>query len=478
MIQNKTIKVFNTHIEIEPYRKGEEHDFEYGLSIWNSHTFKLIPVGYQIQGNTLFIPRGISTGYLRSVFKSEITYMRRSDPTETFKAEMTLDPRDEIQVDAIDFLTEKSKSAKSSILTQFILQLDTGLGKTYTMIHTIINRGVNAIIITHQELIKKQWYDTFLRATTLTKDDIIDFTGTDTIERYLKSEDKKCHIFLANHQTLNSYFKKVGYKGFHDLFKELKVGIKVYDEAHKFFSNILTIDYYTNTWQSYYLTATFDRANPYERIIYKKAFSNAVHYGENADKDIDPHILLYVIRYHSSPTQYDRIHMVGAYGFSSYNFIDYALSEPGRMLPSILEMILDKVMQYDGKILITSPKIESVERIKDLVENYTDQQVSTIHSGNTKKENEEARNCNIISSTIQSIGTGADIKDLRTIINLEPISYPGLASQLRGRLRKIEGKDSFLFYPLDLSIPGIDEMFKKILPVMKKKCKEIYYIDT
>ena len=55
-----------------------------------------------------------------------------------------------------------------------------------------------------------------------------------------------------------------------------------------------------------------------------------------------------------------------------------------------------------------------------------------------------------------------------------PIGSKPLADQLRGRLREYApDKDTYLFYPVDTAISKINELYKRILPVMKKKCKEI-----
>ena len=80
----------------------------------------------------------------------------------------------------------------------------------------------------------------------------------------------------------------------------------------------------------------------------------------------------------------------------------------------------------------------------------------------------------IISSTIKSIGEGDDIKGLRVLINLEPIGSKLLADQLRGRLREYsKDEDTYMFYPVDTSIKECTDFLKRVMPVMKRKCKEI-----
>ena len=104
-------------------------------------------------------------------------------------------------------------------------------------------------------------------------------------------------------------------------------------------------------------------------------------------------------------------------------------------------------------------------------------EVGTFHSKNKPAENQENLQKRIISSTVKSLGEGNDIRGLRVVINLDPIGSKSLADQLRGRLREYSKEDdTYFFYPVDLTVPETSEMVKRILPTMKKKCKEIIFM--
>ena len=65
------------------------------------------------------------------------------------------------------------------------------------------------------------------------------------------------------------------------------------------------------------------------------------------------------------------------------------------------------------------------------------------------------------------------------MIDLEPVSSKLLADQVRGRLREYsDTDDTFLFYPVDTTVNESYECLRRILPVMKKKCKEIIYMKV
>jgi hypothetical protein len=75
---------------------------------------------------------------------------------------------------------------------------------------------------------------------------------------------------------------------------------------------------------------------------------------------------------------------------------------------------------------------------------------------------------------------GDDIENLRIIINLTPIGSKIVADQLRGRLRRFKDdpeKDTYLYYPIDNTLPDMGRLLNRIMPVMKKKCKSILRLD-
>ena len=147
-------------------------------------------------------------------------------------------------------------------------------------------------------------------------------------------------------------------------------------------------------------------------------------------------------------------------------------------MEKVIYKILDQTKQLNGKTLIISPKKSSVDTIAEMVGNYTGEEVGTVYSDNSTEENMINRDKRIISSTIKSIGEGDDIKDLRILINLQPISSKLLVDQLRGRLRQFsDTDDTFLFYPVDLTVKDTVRFLKRVLPTLKKKCKDIVVMN-
>ena len=53
--------------------------------------------------------------------------------------------------------------------------------------------------------------------------------------------------------------KKNGWENLNRFFEHIRVGIKVFDEAHLHFKSIMKVDLNTNVYKTFYLTATFER---------------------------------------------------------------------------------------------------------------------------------------------------------------------------------------------------------------------------
>ena len=113
----------------------------------------------------------------------------------------------------------------------------------------------------------------------------------------------------------------------------------------------------------------------------------------------------------------------------------------------VIKKIIDRTENLEGKILITSPKIESVELIANELKYETDKSIGIVHSKFTADENRDTiKYSDIISSTIKGIGEGDDIKGLRVLINTEPIGSKVLVDQLRGRLREYSKTCKYLLF--------------------------------
>ena len=478
-----SIRVYNTHVEVYPYELGDVPRIEKMFSKWDDITHQYIPMAYYIENGVLYLPRGVSMNILVNLFNATPIPVNDSDKAFKMsqKINMNYQPRDKIQEDSIDFLTSKGNFTKGRFYTQFGLNLDTGVGKTYCMISAIADLCVKTIIITHKSRLRDQWYKEFIDKSDISENKLITIESSEDMKSIMKGE-KEGDVYLVNHQTLSSYARTESWDKLHLFFKKAKIGIKVVDEAHRFFENSLMIDFFTNVERNYYLTATFTRSDPKEIRIFEKAYSSLYRFGEET---LDyggnrKHINLICTMFQSRPTLNTITQIIGGrYGFSVYKYIDWELklNQSNTML-KVIRKILQKIENLEGRILIIAPKIESLNDITEGIKDYTNKSIGIIHSKRNDEEKQEDMEKDIIIATIKGIGEGDDIKGLRVLINTEPIGSKIMADQLRGRLRPYsKDDDTYLFYLVDVGIHYVYQMFNRHKPVFEKKCKEIIMLN-
>lgn len=469
------LRVFHSHLELYPYEKGQCKPLEKMMSKWNGFTY--VPFGLYLQNGILYLPRGLNTSLIAQYTGARISMEMRYDSYKKLtRGVMKFPPKSEYQKQAIDFLTGSDQFAYSKRYSQLGLNLPTGDGKTFATIAAILQYKMRAIIITHQDHIRQEWYNDFLTKTTVPEEDIYIIQGNDSMDAIMNGEINK-EIYLVNHQTLHNYANLYGYYRLREFFQKIKVGIKVIDEADMFFENTLMLDYFSNCYKSIYVTATFGRGDPAEVRLYQNAFSSLVRFGEQAmqDENRRKHIICNILYFKSHPKWGIKPNVSTYKGFSAYKYIDYELfQEPEHTLEKVLYYILDKTKNMEGKTLILSPTKTSVEYFAEKASDYTGKEVGLIYSDNSKELNLLNREKEIISSTEKSTGRGVNIKQLRKLIVLNPVGNAFLMDQISGRLREYSSDmDTYMFYPVDMSLEESPRMLRRVMPALKKKCKEV-----
>ena len=288
-------------------------------------------------------------------------------------------------------------------------------------------------------------------------------------------------IYFVNHQTLRSYMTQNNGYMLHKFFKKIKVGIKVYDESHMEFLNILLIDFFSNTKRTWYLTATFDRSDKTESACFKKAFNSVITYGEIQSLEaVEKHVIYHVVNINSRITPKERAAVMSWNGMTTSTYGQFAFfRDPNQTAYNTILEILKKVKDIEGKILIFVPLIDAVDDVVNkLKKDYPDKSVAAYHSRVSKDEKESAEKKDIIVSTIKSCGTGKDIPGLRCVICAEPIASKVVATQMFGRLRPYaKDKNTYFFDIVDVSIPAINWWFRARFKKIQSLAKEVVYLN-
>lgn len=486
------IDVYNTHIEIHPYKLGDVPKIEKACSVYIKAEYRYESIGfyYDEHAEILYVPRGLSLTWLESLFDSKCIIHSEYDKSKNISnIRLTGAPRDETQKASIAFLTSSGKFKASGTNSQLILNLDTGDGKTFCTIAAICKMKKKAIIITHTEIIRDQWISSFLEHTDISSEQMMTIEGTSTIDNIISGKAKSADIYFISHATISSCANKRGWDYIKFLFQKLSVGIKVYDEAHLCFKNVIRTDMFTNTYLTIYLTATLGRSDDSENRLYKKCFSNAFKFGKKSlgYNEHEKHIVYVPIIFRSNINDFEISKTKTAYGFSFNRYLEIMMNKEPNYLKDIIYYVLNIAIKIEGRILITTSTVESIRWIEKLLHDIKDPEIQlngrtigTYHSKNSSEDNLYAKEkADIIISTIKGNGTGSNIKNLRSIINIESFSSPIMSNQLAGRLRPYDdNRECYVFDIIDNKHPSIGQQYRSRLKQMQEKCKDIRLMNV
>ena len=111
-------------------------------------------------------------------------------------------------------------------------------------------------------------------------------------------------IYLCSHGTLRSFGDRYGWDKVYQLFETLGIGMKFFDECHTNYDNMLMIDFFTNVYKTFYVTATPGRSDWKENHIFQISLKN-VPAIDLFDENNDPHTSYVAIKWNSNPSPMD-----------------------------------------------------------------------------------------------------------------------------------------------------------------------------
>lgn len=471
MIVDTKIDVYRTCIKIHPYTEdNREQSLEKQYSVFDPNIFKITTMGfyYDEENQTMIFPRSVSIRFLERVFNTTANVHSDHDPIEKAIINLTTKPRDEVQKNAIAFITGKKDYKNLSSYSRLMLELDTGVGKTYCVIAAISLLKIKAAIILNRQGLIDQWMEKLQEFTTLNKHEIVVINGKAKVEKLLKGEYSKAKVFLISHKTINVYASNNGWYAVGELFKKMKIGLKVFDEAHLEIQNIIYIDLFTNTSKTVYLTATAKRSSYNENKMFKNIYGPVPVLTQKRTKK-EAYVNSLILMYDSKPTYGMQGMVKTKYGLDGNKYSDYLVFGNGReKFFKALSLILNTFKKKEGKIaFLLKRKNAIVEVSKWIKENYPEfkKDVGLYYSDITDKEEKEKQlTKRIILTTYKSFGTGMDISDLHYLVMAEAYSSKVILEQTIGRLRNIGG-DLCYFELVDV---GFDARFSQFQSIRKK----------
>lgn len=437
------IIVKHCRIEVNNYELGDCPSLEHFFTIFDpiTHSCYLKGLEYDKDRKVLILPRGLDISWLERALNGEAQADYNYDEFDYVSEPIMIKnmPRDNEQIEALQFILGKGKYHHNSAKSQLGINLNTGKGKTYVTVFAISHWLVRSMVIANTKGILEQWKDRILEYTDIKPKEIYLIEGSNSIDRLYNRDLGQYKIYLASHATLKSYGDKNGWDKITQLFKYLKIGIKVYDEAHQNFDNILKIDFHTNTYKNLYLTATPKRSAQNEDQIYQLAFKNMPKI-DLFNEDKDPHTQYIAMHFNSRPSPDIISRCKNKFGFNRLFYIDWVIDNE-RFL-NFAYILMDKIFNLtkDGtKALIYIGTNKAIGKFYDFLVGAFPQykhQIGIYTSIVPDDQKEDMLNKRIILSTTKSCGAGMDIHGLKvSVVLAEPFRSEVLTRQTLGRTR-------------------------------------------
>lgn len=431
------IEVRHTCIVINDYKFGDCKKLEGYFTIKDRVTYKTYYVGihYNEETKQLYLPRGIDIYLVERLIGDRAVMVGKPDPYEYIDVKLKYLPRDDVQKEALRFMLGEKEYSRNKTKSQLSVNLNTGAGKTYASIAAIAYLGIKAIVITSRTGWLEQWRDCIVEYTDIKPKEIAMISGAPSVNKLFKQGGDQYKIFLANDSTLRSYAESNGWESIGELFRHLKIGIKIFDEAHLHFENMSMIDYFTNTMLTYYVTATPARSNEDENRIYSYYFKNVPGI-DLFDEEKDPRTKYLAMSFNTHPSALQISQCKNNYGMDRNAYTNYVVDRP--MFHNLMHIVVDICLKTKGKVLIYIGTNAAIVKVRNwIVENYPELEHHIGIYTSLIKDNKRAQlDKKIILSTTKSCGAASDIKGLaKTIVLAEPFKSEVLARQTLGRTR-------------------------------------------
>lgn len=409
---------------------------------------------YDSKSDILHFHRGVDLNYLRRLLGDVSFKMREPHETENikFNYEEIVSPRNNDQVDVIDFVSGNRGHANNIEANQLFLVKKPGFGKTYCSGVGLCKYGVKTLIITHRDSLRNQWMESLYNMCGMNERYVHEITSSEELYDIAHNQHGFDYdVYLITHARFRAGLKRIGdMNTAKNIGENLKIGLKIIDEAHLEFRNILLMDSVFNVKRNLYLTATDGRSNKDENSIFKHAFSNAVYYKPSSllENNLPTKWVEYnsvEINSYCKPYIY-KFRVAGGRGMNPATYGKWVIQyDKAKTHLKCCRDILKEIYERDdkAKVLIFMPLIDLCEESAyyftmelSYDESFQfDLSIKTINSHNSKRENDMNKRADVIVTTIGSCGTGTDIPGITDIISCSPFVSSITAEQVFGRIR-------------------------------------------
>ena len=477
-MQDNRIKVTNTAIIIDNYELHESEQLEHPFQIYDPvyHRMNYLGFYYDKENKRIYLPGGLDLWWVRKAVNEK--YYTRIDPYPYKKISnirMKYKPRDNEQLETLKFTAGLEEYDGNQYAPQLSINLSTGKGKTYCSIATIAFYQIKSIIITGSNSLLTQWEQNIIEYTNLNSSDIFRINGSDICNMILNGSSNKAEnasIFLCSHGTLRSFGDRYGWDKVGELFKKLGIGMKFYDECHTNYDNMLMIDFFTNIFKTFYVTATPGRSDWKENHIFQISLKNVPNI-DLFDENKDPHTSYIALKWNSNPTAMDISKCRSTmYGLDRNKYMEYLTKKPE--FYELLRVIMDLVIKCKGRALLYIGTNDGILRVYYWIcQNYPEfiGDIGIFTSLVSKEDKMKEKKKRLLLSTTKSAGLGEHIEGLKlTVVLAEPFKSDIVFRQTLGRTRD---PNTIYIETVDLGFKYTKNYYYAKLPTANKYAKDV-----
>ena len=285
-----TITIKATSITVEP---GEE-SMPALMPLLNILTYedefieetKTLGFLYDESRDILYLHKGVDIQYLQKLLgDSEIKFDLYDEYDEMhFDYEEIIAPRDDDQIDVINFISGMADHQGNMDESQLFLVKKPGFGKTFCTGVGLCKLKVKTLIIMHRDQLRGQWENSLRKMCGLTSQDVHEIDSSEELYAIAHNQHGYDYdVYLMTHATFRAGLKRLNtMEEAMNITKNLKIGFKVIDEAHLEFRDTILMDFCFNVKRNLYLTATDGRSSKEENSIFRHVFANALYYKPSA----------------------------------------------------------------------------------------------------------------------------------------------------------------------------------------------------
>lgn len=452
---NELVK-YCTHYEATGYKRGDCNRLEKYFSVWNKTRFRFDPIAYIYDKDEekLLLPGGMNPKVLEEMTGFRIHHRADSDPFDEISIRQVVGPRNDLQTQMVHFLIGEGAYESNTGLNQLACNAETGEGKTFAAISAMTFFRCKMIVIVNRKNIRSNWITECEKFSDIDPARIL-CLNTKAIKEILDGEldPSRYWLFVCLHRSIQTVASDRSWRDITELFRKLRVGLKVYDEANMEFTNSVYIDCYTNTLRTLYLTANMERSGIDNNKIFQRAFNFVKKFDQyklgytNSKK----HIHFIAILYNSAPSVKDvSLIKKGGHGFNGKSYSEYQVSKDTKFFEIILGLLDKFAIKNNFRTLILTAKINSCKAIVEYLQReYPKKTIAMYNSAVKDKEKAEVlQTADIIVSTTQSLGFSETITNLRCVINCEAFRFKATGNQASGRLRRLPNNESCFYIEL------------------------------